>query len=71
MSFNIGKKCEHAERIVVKAASTVHPKDLTGLALLREKLQDQFVGGYVLYTGPTARMVADRVTALPIDVLWR
>lgn len=57
--------------IEVKAAATVQPKDLTGLALLREKLQDQFVGGYVLYTGPTARMVADRVTALPIDALWR
>lgn len=57
--------------IEVKAASTVQPKDLAGLTILRDRLQDRFVGGYVLHTGPQARMVADRVTALPIEVLWR
>ena len=56
--------------IEVKAAATVQAKDLTGLALLRDKLSDRFVGGYVLHTGPSVRMVADRVTAVPIDALW-
>lgn len=57
--------------IEVKAASTVQSRDLSGLALLRDKLGDRFVGGYVLHTGETARMVADRVTALPLAALWQ
>ncbi|MFT4215959.1 MAG: ATP-binding protein [Micropruina sp.] len=57
--------------IEVKAAATVHPKDLTGLALLRDKLGNRFVGGYVLHTGETSRLVADRIMALPLDALWR
>lgn len=57
--------------VEVKAAATVQPKDLAGLAILRDKLKDKFVGGYVLYTGPQARVVADRVSALPVEVLWR
>lgn len=57
--------------VEIKATSTVQPKDLAGLALLRDKLKDRFIGGYVLYTGPQARVVADRVTALPLDALWR
>ena len=57
--------------IEVKAATTVQPKDLTGLAILRDKLGDRFAGGYVLHAGPTARMVANRVIALPMDALWR
>lgn len=57
--------------IEVKAAATVQPKDLAGLSILRDKLKDRFVGGYVLYTGPHARAVAERVTALPVEALWR
>ncbi len=57
--------------IEVKAAATVQPKDLSGLSILRDQLKDRFVGGYVLYTGARARTVADRVTALPIEALWR
>ncbi len=56
--------------IEVKAAATVQRKDLAGLAILRDKLGHRFVGGYVLHTGPTARMVADRVSAVPIGALW-
>lgn len=54
----------------VKASSTIQPADLKGLKLLRDKLGDRFLGGYVLYTGPTAQPVADRIVALPIDALW-
>lgn len=57
--------------IEVKASSTVQPKDLAGLSILRDKLGTRFVAGYVLHTGPSARMVADRVTAVPMDALWR
>jgi predicted AAA+ superfamily ATPase len=57
--------------IEVKASSTVQAKDLAGLSLLRDKLGDRFVGGFVLYTGPSARTVADRVTAVPVEALWR
>lgn len=57
--------------IEVKSSSTVQSKDLAGLSLLRDRLGDRFIGGYILFTGPNARMVADRVTALPVDALWR
>lgn len=57
--------------IEVKAASTVQPKDLRGLKQLGDRLGDRFVAGFVLYTGTQTRVVADRVTALPIDALWR
>lgn len=56
--------------IEVKAAATVQRNDLSGLALLRDKLGDRFLGGYVLYTGATVRMVAEKVAALPMDALW-
>lgn len=56
--------------IEVKASATVQPKDLAGLALLRDRLKDRFIAGYVLHTGPSTRVVADRVTAVPIDALW-
>ncbi|MFT3888047.1 MAG: ATP-binding protein [Arachnia sp.] len=57
--------------IEVKAAATVQRKDLAGLTILRDKLGDRFVRGYVLFTGREAQMVGERMTALPIEAMWR
>lgn len=56
--------------IEVKAAATVQRKDLSGLALLRDRLGDRFVAGYVLHAGEAASALGDRITALPVDALW-
>jgi hypothetical protein len=56
--------------IEVKAASTVRGSDAAGLNLLRDRLGDRFVAGYVLHTGPSSSAIGDRVTALPLDALW-
>lgn len=56
--------------IEVKAASTVQAKDLAGLSLLRDKLRERFLGGFVLHTGPSTRVVAERITAVPVEALW-
>jgi predicted AAA+ superfamily ATPase len=56
--------------IEVKAAATVTSRDAAGIALLRDRLGDRFVRGYVLYTGDRPVGVADRVTAVPVEALW-
>lgn len=56
--------------IEVKAAATVTSRDTAGIALLRDRLGDRFVRGYVLYTGDRPVGVADRVTAVPVEALW-
>lgn len=56
--------------IEVKAAATVQGRDTAGLSLLRDRLGDRFVAGFIAYAGQTAVAAGDRVTALPIDALW-
>lgn len=56
--------------IEVKASATVNARDAAGLSILRDRLGDRFVAGYVLHTGPRAVAVGDRITALPMDALW-
>lgn len=56
--------------IDVKASATVRGGDTAGLGLLRDRLGDRFVAGFVLYAGQTAVAAGDRITALPIDALW-
>jgi hypothetical protein len=40
------------------------------LTTLRDALGDQFVHGFVLYTGKRSLAFGDRLTALPISALW-
>lgn len=56
--------------VEVKASATVRANDLRGLSLLRDNLDERFVAGFVLHTGPRAQMVGERIIALPIDALW-
>lgn len=55
----------------VKATSRPAAKDFKGLAALRDKLGKRFVGGVLLHTGPTAVPMGERISAIPLDVLWQ
>lgn len=54
----------------VKAGGTYRREDLRGLAHLRDKLGDRFLGGVLLYTGDRAAAVDDRLYLAPVDSLW-
>lgn len=56
--------------VEVKAASTVTQRDLHGLRTLEAKLGDDFLCGVVLYAGPDARQLTQRIWALPLSALW-
>lgn len=56
--------------IEVKSASRVGRNDAKWLTAFREKLGKRFVAGVVLHTGPTAGPFGERISAVPMDVLW-
>lgn len=57
--------------VEVKAGATVRAEDLRGLRNLAGALGDQFVAGYVLYTGQQTLPFGEKIRALPLDALWR
>lgn len=56
--------------VEAKSTDAVDLKDFKGLTTLRDALGDQFVHGFVLYTGKRSLAFGDRLTALPISALW-
>ncbi len=54
----------------VKAAGQVAGRDMRHLRKLREALGERFLIGIVLYTGPRAYNVEDRLHAIPVDRIW-
>lgn len=52
------------------ASSTVRASDFKGLTFLRDKVDDRFALGVVLYTGTTPLPFGDRLWALPYSSLW-
>lgn len=56
--------------IEVKAGGAYRREDVGGLVHLRDRLGDRFLGGVLLYTGPQAGLVDDRLYLAPIDSLW-
>ncbi|WP_121257976.1 ATP-binding protein [Nocardioides ferulae] len=56
--------------VEMKAAGSVSQRDFKGLALLRDKLNDRFAMGVVLYTGRQPLPFGDRLWALPYSALW-
>ena len=57
--------------IEVKAAVSVGPDDIAGLRYLADRLGDDFVHGFVLYTGQgSVGIEGDRFTATPVSSLW-
>ncbi len=56
--------------IEVKASSAVQQRDARHLKTLRSALDDDFIRGIVLHTGPFAYELDDRIWALPISTFW-
>lgn len=64
---------DHSGNIVgieVKNSATVNPSDFKGLRYLREKAQDNFIRGIILYTGSQYIPFEKDLIALPINILW-
>jgi uncharacterized protein len=57
--------------VEVKAAATVRGDDFRGLLHLSERLGDDLVAGYLLYTGTETLPFGPKFRAVPIDALWR
>jgi len=56
--------------IEVKATSAPRADDVKHLVWLRDTLEDRFLAGAVLHTGPRKYRLAERVYAVPICALW-
>lgn len=56
--------------VEVKSSASPSIKDAKGLEYLRDKLGKRFVAGVVLHTGTTGGSFSDRISAVPMDVLW-
>jgi uncharacterized protein len=57
--------------IEVKAASTLRTDDFTGLRRLADKLGEDFVAGFVLYTGTATLPFGPKLRALPLSAIWQ
>ncbi|MCG3133266.1 MAG: hypothetical protein HMLKMBBP_00391 [Planctomycetes bacterium] len=56
--------------VEVKATSSPGPRDVAGLARLRDRLGDRFVNGVLLHLGDRVLPFGDRLTLMPISSLW-
>lgn len=56
--------------VEVKASSRLRDDDLKSLRILDRKLGRRFAGGAVLYLGPHAYRIDDRIHVVPLNRLW-
>lgn len=56
--------------IDVKASATVRADDLRGIRHIEARLGDDFVAGFVLYTGQETLPFGPKNRAIPISALW-
>lgn len=54
----------------IKAGTRIKDPDLNGLRMLRDRLGERFVGGYVLNLGELAYRKEDRIAVLPLSHVW-
>lgn len=54
----------------IKAGTRIKEPDLNGLRLLRDRLGDRFVGGFVLNLGELAYRKEDKIAIMPLCALW-
>jgi predicted AAA+ superfamily ATPase len=54
----------------IKAGTRIKDPDLNGLRLLRDRLGDRFVAGFVLNLGELAYRKEDRIAIMPVCALW-
>ena len=55
----------------IKSSMSADRSDAKGLIWLRDKLQDNFQHGAVLYSGEIPFQIDDRIWAVPLSSLWR
>jgi uncharacterized protein len=56
--------------VEIKAAASIHARDFAGLRHLRDRLDEQFKAGVVLYTGERTLAFGERLFAVPLCGLW-
>jgi uncharacterized protein len=56
--------------IEIKAGATPTHADAGGLRLLRDRLGDRFVHGFLASTSPEAHPMGERISAVPVSALW-
>ena len=56
--------------IEVKATGAPSRRDIRHLVWLRDQLDDLFIAGVVLNSGPRTYTMSDRITAAPFSTLW-
>jgi predicted AAA+ superfamily ATPase len=54
----------------VKAGSRVQDSDLSGLRLLRDRLGERFMAGFLLNLGELAYRKEERIIIMPLSGLW-
>ena len=54
----------------VKAGSRVQETDLSGLRLLRDRLGERFIAGFLLNLGELAYRKEERIMVMPLSGLW-
>jgi len=54
----------------IKAGTRIKDPDLNGLRLLRDRLGDRFIGGFVLNLGDLAYRKEDKIAIMPLCSLW-
>ena len=61
---------QHIIGIEIKATAAPTPDDARHLAWLRDSIDNRFLTGVVLHTGPRSFPLGDRLWAIPISTLW-
>jgi uncharacterized protein len=54
----------------VRAGSRVQDADLSGLRLLRDRLGERFIAGFLLNLGELAYRKEERIMVMPLSGLW-
>lgn len=57
--------------IEVKAATAVNADDFRGIRHLSDRLGDDLIAGYVLYTGTETLPFGPKLRAIPVSALWQ
>lgn len=70
VDFLLQNRAGQVVGIEVKAASAVQDTDFKGLRSLAQTLGQQFVRGFVFYTGEMLHPFGDHLYAIPIAALW-
>ena len=57
--------------IEAKAAATINERDYRTLRKLRDRRQERFLAGVVMYTGAETIPLSERIWAVPVRSLWK